>query len=120
MADFTISATFDITKQQVADLVVTALEGGSNDWLGGCEPPYMTRKDYANADNYGDRMVHRTFSVDEDEETYVFDRIAIRRGLALMANQFPTAFKDLVEDNADAETADIFMQCALLGDVVYG
>lgn len=116
----TVATTYDVSQQQVADLVVTALEGGSNYWLGPCEPRYTSHEDYSQADKYSEDMISRVFSVDEDDDTYVFDRIAVRRGVTLMANKFPHHFRDIINDNADAMTADVFMQCALLGDIVYG
>lgn len=116
----TVTTTYDITQQQVADLVVTALEGGSNYWLGKIDPPFKTHTDYSEADKYGEDMITRTISADEDDDTYEFHPEAIRRGLQAMADQYPTDFNDLRGDNADAYTADVFMQCALLGDVIYG
>jgi hypothetical protein len=117
---FEISTTNIITQHQVADLVVSAIEGGSNEWLGRCEPPYAKHQDYSEADRYDVDMIPRRFSVDEDEQTYLFNRHAIANGLQLMADEFPTDFNDLREGGGDAHTADVFMQCPLLGDVVYG
>lgn len=120
MTDFAITTTFDITQQQVADLVVTAFEGGSNYWLGDIKPFYAKTADYAEADRYGEDMVTRVFTPSEDDEEYTFDREAINRGLQIMADQYPTHFNDLREDNFDADTADVFLQCALFGEIVYG
>lgn len=120
MTDFTFLLKYVVTQQQIADLVVTALEGGSDDWLGSCEPCYKFHQDYSEADRYGEDMIPRTFSVDEDDQTYVFNRAGIQRGLHIMSTKYPSNFRDLFDENMDADTADVFMQCALLGDVIYG
>ena len=118
--NFTVATSFTISAQDVANLVTMALEGISNEWLGQCEPAYAHREDYSEADRYGLNMIARTFSLEEDDETCVFDLEAIKMGLQIMADRFPSDFNDLREGTAEAYTADVFMQCALLGDVIYG
>lgn len=58
-----------------------------------------------------------------------FDLEAIKRGLSLMAHGGPEGkhwecgprhFTDWVNEEDDATTADIFLQCCVLGDIVYG
>ncbi len=44
----------------------------------------------------------------------------IKKGLTIMASKYPRHFKSILEDNTDAETADVLLQCALLGEIVYG
>lgn len=44
----------------------------------------------------------------------------IVRGLRVMAEKEPSSFADLVAENDDAATHDVFMQCLILGSVVYG
>lgn len=44
----------------------------------------------------------------------------IKKGLAVMAKKQPSQFGDLMSDDYDQTTADVFLQCALLGEVVYG
>jgi hypothetical protein len=47
-------------------------------------------------------------------------RATIARGLDLMAKAHPRHFSDLISDNHDAITADVFLQLALLGELRYG
>jgi hypothetical protein len=49
----------------------------------------------------------------------VFDLASVERGLAIMARDYPRHFADIATD-ADATTADVFVQCCVLGEVVYG
>jgi hypothetical protein len=41
-------------------------------------------------------------------------------GLNKMATSYPRHFLDMVMENDDGDTADIFLQCCILGEVVYG
>lgn len=57
---------------------------------------------------------------DPDNGPWTLDFRAIQRGLQLMAEKHPRHFSDLINENDDAETADVFVQLCLFGEVVYG
>ena len=38
----------------------------------------------------------------------------------IMADKFPRHFANILNENDDAETGDVFLQCCLWGDIVYG
>lgn len=117
----TITTSVEITAQQIADLMVSAMEDGQcNEWLGMCEPRFTRHEDYSDPVSYGPNMITRVFAVDDDDETYVLDLEAIQKGLQILADQYPTHFGDITSDSADADTSDAFLQCVLLGDIVYG
>ena len=44
----------------------------------------------------------------------------VRKGLRLMKKEYPSHYADLVEENDDAETGDIWLQLAVFGEVIYG
>lgn len=44
----------------------------------------------------------------------------IQKGLQIMASEYPDHWADIVNDNADAITYDVAVQCIVLGSVVYG
>jgi hypothetical protein len=44
----------------------------------------------------------------------------IKHGTELMAEKYDWHFMDVIMDNDDAVTADVWLQCVLLGEVVYG
>lgn len=48
------------------------------------------------------------------------DREAIARGLQVMADKYPHHMRDFLDEKEDSETGDVFIQCCLLGEVVYG
>jgi hypothetical protein len=133
-----------ITKARVSDLLCTAFEGGMvghwcriYDYI---EPtvvmsfsgernvcPYT---DYPLTDD-GAALVYET-SDDNDRrvtdgmvkrgeaKTIRLDLASVTRGLALMAEKTPRHFGDFLAGEEDAETGDVFLQLALLGEVKYG
>lgn len=48
------------------------------------------------------------------------DMPAIEKGLKVMAEKHPRHFADFIGDNADATTGDVFIQCVVFGELVYG
>ena len=44
----------------------------------------------------------------------------ILRGLEVMADKYPNHFGDAIAGNDDATTGDVFLQCCVFGDVLYG
>lgn len=57
---------------------------------------------------------------DEEPTKYRLTLDGIKKGLAKMAKEYPRDFADLVEENDDAITGDIFLQLAVFGEVIYG
>lgn len=105
----------------IAETLATAWEGGSNYWIDRAD-----RRPYTVAEN-GDVRLRLPVTIwpVEGDQPVVLDRAAIRRGLRLFQNEFPHQFADEFpagrdEYNGDAESADIFLQLCLLGEVVYG
>lgn len=56
---------------------------------------------------------------DDGKDAIVLDLAAMLRGIEAMAKHEPKHFHDLVCENDDATTADVFMQCCAFGKVVY-
>jgi hypothetical protein len=44
----------------------------------------------------------------------------VRKGLELMRDEYPLHFADLVEEQDDLITGDVFLQLATFGEVIYG
>ena len=68
------------------------------------------------------------YDVETDELLGYLNIATVKVGLQLMADrkdmkgkQIPDRhFKNLATDNEDAETADVFMQLCVMGEIVYG
>lgn len=44
----------------------------------------------------------------------------LAKGLQLMARKYPKHFSDIINDNDDADTADILLQLSTIGELKYG
>ncbi len=53
------------------------------------------------------------------EKRYLLNRKSIIRGIKVLAEKYPRHFSDIMSDNHDITTAYVFLQCCLLGEVVY-
>lgn len=54
------------------------------------------------------------------DHTFRLDLPALKRGLAILSLDYPRVYADWIKENDDALTGDALVQCALLGEVVYG
>ncbi len=119
----------NITEKQIADALVSAFEGGSNYWIKEIEekgnqtarpwgkneptPSYIS----APLSNGGSVVI----TARDGDEGGTLNLKTIKRGLTVMAKEFPRHFGDLLsEDSWDAETADVLLQCCIYGKVIYG
>jgi hypothetical protein len=113
-------------------MLCSAFEGGSNYWyeIKSVKAPeafefrYMpdlldkpcSYTDYPT--NVGGHLI-----VGDDEgdmEDAMLNLPALHQGLQVMAEKCPNYFRDLMNDNDDAFTADVFLQCCLWGEVIFG
>lgn len=124
------SITINVKLQRLADMLCSALEGGSNYWcqIESYKEPktlvFRTDKSsvYKHIDypmNDGGAVVIKDLE-STDGKTYIIDLPTIRRGAAIMAQKYPRKFADMLTDNDDAWTADCFLQCCAFGDEIYG
>lgn len=56
----------------------------------------------------------------DGKEEYRLDRAALERGLQVMSDKYPHHFGDFMSENDDAITADVYLQCCLFGEAIYG
>lgn len=59
---------------------------------------------------------------DEEDGTmvYLLTPQKMKKGLNIMAKKYRHHFCDFINENGDMITGDVFLQCCLLGDVIYG
>jgi len=135
--DLKVTRTTSITAEQIRTLLCCAFEGGSNYWYEGLAPHTypegLTHEDYKEGGNAQDpdnywhwcQLLPTTggsvqFMDIESGETHILDGDKVKSGLQIMADRCPSHFNDFLEENDDAETGDVFLQCCVLGDLVYG
>lgn len=125
-ASITIEVT--VTYRMIADLMVTAIEGGADSWCVKVENN-TPRSDDAYKPWYDDETYYAdenfSFTVIEefdDGQTLKHDvgPKVLAEGLQAMAQNSPAHFADILNDNHDATTADVFLQYLALGEVIYG
>jgi hypothetical protein len=123
-----VKATVRIPNEKIENLIVTAVEGGCHYWAqfkfpDGWKDKY---KSYAQIPFQGGEI--EVFDIETGKLLGVLNRATMQTGLQLMADrkdmtgkQVPARhFKALATDNEDAETADTWLQLAVMGEIVYG
>jgi hypothetical protein len=131
-----ITVDIVIARKQIAYLLTTAFEGGIGYWCPRQEFRYREPKAWEPVLDEGDEKPERwkaydypllpggsvTFFADEDApvKKCVLNLETIAKGLQVMASKHSWHFNNFLNDNADAETGDVFVQCCVFGDVVYG
>ena len=121
---YDITTTIPVTGQQIADAMVTAIEGGSTYWCNGIDT--HTDAQTKGHERYSLGSVYEQpfkWTVTDDEGVeHLFDNELVKRGLTLLANDHPTFWNDMVgaDGDLDADGADTFFQLCVFGEVVYG
>lgn len=121
------SATTLISSSKIADQFVTAIEGGSAYWCdrlqlisSGDVAPDNTHKGpwYDNEQLYNDPALLLRATVEDTDHDIT--RADIQKGLAILAEKYAWRLAEIVDEDGDAETADVFLQCVVFGEIVYG
>ncbi len=127
-----------IPEQRVKDLMCCAWEGGSNYWctlkatrLTPAADALRTDIQRKRRETTGDGTFYRweipflpdaalELEVDGETETYTLTREKLIAGLQVMASKYPRHFADVLNENDDASTGDVFLQCCLFGEIIFG
>lgn len=137
-----------VTNQEISYLLTTAFEGGMVsywciilDHIEPEDPTVWMDRDENGQLKYPDAKPHRYYDwplskggaivIAEVEEYYAaenkkkvkkfrIDRDKIQAGLNVMMEKYPTHFANFLNDNTDAITGDVFLQCCAFGEVIYG
>ncbi len=134
-----VIVNIDIPFQRIADLMVTAIECNhmTAAWCAGIHltsqaPAYIDGEEvavwYARP-----RVFESDFKIEVKEviderkplegdnlKVHVVDVEKLCKGFGIMAAKEPKHFADVLAEDFDAITADVFLQCVALGEVVYG
>lgn len=107
----------EVDPERIVGLFISACEGGSNYWCQGVTP----HKPEGAKDGYWAMLegFHLT-EIETDAVEFFVSKKDIERGLQLLPTLAPKAFSSLVEDNTDAEVADVFLQLCAFGEIKYG
>lgn len=133
LQSFQLITTANVSFQRVAYLLCSAIEGGSNYWaeIKSVKKPkefsFMLDSDLGGENPKADLVDYPfnggsiTFADSEgDMPDSVLDLEAIGKGLQVMATNHPNHWQDVLNENEDATTGDVFLQCCLYGEIVFG
>jgi len=125
--DFIVNATFKVSRQQVAGALWRAFSSQIT-WfrvVEVIEPPTLR---FRSIEHLALRMVDYALneggsigivSTEPSSDVFRLDLKSIRRGLEDLATKYPRHFADLVNENTDAITANVLLQCCLFGELIY-
>jgi hypothetical protein len=134
----TITFQHAIPEQRVKDLMCCAWEGGSNYWCSFKATRLTPEADALRSDiqqarrEAGEDPTFYRWEIpflpgaaleleaDDDEMLYTLTREKLIAGLTVMATKYPQHFADVLSENDDAGTGDVFLQCCLFGEIVFG
>jgi hypothetical protein len=131
----TVALGISLSYEDIAGVLTSALEGGSNYWY--FIEEYITpttwgfttepRQDngFHWASDYplnvgGALMISDRGDMAEPTFTKRLDLEAITKGVAVLAEKYPHHLADILAENADAGTGDALLQCSLFGEIIYG
>jgi len=127
MKEFKVNVETVVTADMIENIIVGALEGGSNYWylLGEGIPP-------SDGTPIAERILNALLNDSdykleildlEDEEGEPLGYLTLEgllNAFQIVSKNYPEHFYNLLTGNDDAETADVFFQCAVMGEVVFG
>lgn len=125
--DFIVNATFRVTRQQVAPLLFCGFKGSRKPYweiVAVTEPSTLKFRAHSSVIlrlldcplNEGGWL---GLTRGAESEVLRLDLPSIANGLNVMASKYPRHFADFLNENIDAITGDVFLQCCLLGEVAY-
>ena len=131
-----MKATFEISREDFTNIIITALEGGSNYWYfldeinfpdGTPENKHLVEKIAWSLYNNQDWEGFPVYDVEEvetltnlGEPIGKISHASCQKAFELMFRDYGEALGHIISEEYDAGDADIFFQLACLGDVVYG
>ena len=118
-----------VSYDDIASLLCCAFEGGSNYWAR-VRVAYDPSEEELNSPAFGDWRGFRAYMITHPDwmveiralegETKIIKLADLLQGQRIMWEKYPRHWADFMGENSDATTGDVFLQCAALGEVVYG
>jgi hypothetical protein len=121
-----IKTTQEVTREQMDNMLVTALEGGINYWCGSAEITKPAQEDTDSPDaKWASHVVSRggelkMTDVEEPDEVWTLTQEKMLKGMAYGLKWGNYGSVENMLDSHDAETADVIVQYALFDDIVFG
>lgn len=112
------------SNETMLNLLVSALEGGSNYWYYFPDLSMLKKDNTPTVDRIFDALLDgKKIEVRDVESGEYLGTLTIRSlnsASYLMFNEYTSHFADVLSGNDDATTADVFFQLAVMQEVIYG
>jgi hypothetical protein len=122
--------TKKITKEDIIDIFVTALEGGSNYWYYIPTIPNGVRDiqnemGLATSEAIGQYVLKGGYvqindAEDEEEVLGNIDMDGLLDAIQKIKSDYPRVYENIIDEDYDADDADVFFQIAVMGEVTFG
>jgi hypothetical protein len=125
--DFIVNATFKVSRRQVANLLSCAF-GSQNSRFRVVELVEPHSFPFRSIEQLTHRVVDYPLneggslgvvSTEPASDVFRLDLKSVGQGLDALATKYPRHFADLVNENTDAITANVLLQCCLFGELIY-
>lgn len=124
----TVTVPFAMKLELLTNLIIGALEGGATYWLRSAT--YLTDTKAYESPAYaevafwqkGGRMTVFYDDPDNEERQAGFEigLTELTNGATVMSEKYPSHFGDLISENDDATTSDVYIQCVIFKEIIYG
>lgn len=130
--EINVTVKQELNDNRVADLICAGFEGGIGYWArvtGYKKPEKVFEWDLSSTlGGQVYRYVQYPMSEGgavlmqdtENDDQWELNREKILAGLAAMASKYPRHWRNFMDEQEDSETGDVFIQCCLFGELVYG
>lgn len=122
--------TKKITKEDIINLFVTALEGGSNYWYYIPTMPNGVREikaemNLATSEAIGEYVlrggsIQINDAEDQEEVLGDVDMDSLLDAIQKLKSDYPHVYENIIDEEYDAEDADVFFQLAVMGEITFG
>lgn len=122
MSNLTVNVALLVPHERLNDLLVTAFEGGINYWCESIKRAHDTPESKELL-YHSDALIAGALlelTVFDYAATHTLTLLDCADGLATMSTKYPRHFSDFLAENEDATTADVFIQCCIFGELIYG
>ena len=128
--ELTAPYTHKLTDNQINNLIVSALEGGSNYWYTITRHNKKEIQDKHKAQVFLSELIMfdggwikvgdiEDYPEEQDEKATIIDKAKFVEGIQVACTKYPSIFSAIIKDNADASTADVCLQCAIYGKEIF-
>lgn len=99
------------------DLFITAWEGGSSYWAT-VNSPYNAEKTFEMI--VEDDFALKIYDIENPYESWILTKQNMVGSITKLRNEYPRHYANLINGTWDAETADVWFQLVVIGELTFG